>query len=94
MTKGTFRGQKVAVKQLHSGIKSPYYDKLLRREISLMAKVRHPNLLLFIAAVLDKPGRSDPIIITELLDTSLRHAYTSGLITSKRVKVSVLRDVA
>ena len=94
VTKGTFRGQKVAVKQLHSGIKSPYYDKLLRREISLMAKVRHPNLLLFIAAVLDKPGRSDPIIITELLDTSLRHAYTSGLITSKRVKVSVLRDVA
>ena len=93
VTVGHYRGQNVAIKQLHSAIKSDFFDKLLRREISVMAKVRHPNLLLFIAAVLDTPSGS-PIIITELLDTSLRHAYTSGQLTNKRVKVSILRDVA
>ena len=93
VTAGHYRGQNVAIKQLHSAIRSDFFDKLLRREISVMAKVRHPNLLLFIAAVLDTPSGS-PIIITELLDTSLRHAYTSGQLTNKRVKVSILRDVA
>ena len=91
---GSFRGQSVAVKELHSSIRSPYYDKLLRREISLMAKIRHPNLLLFIAAVLDKPGHSDPIIITELLDTDLRSAYQDGKLSNNRVRLIILRDVA
>ena len=91
---GSFRGQSVAVKELHSSIRSPYYDELLRREISLMAKIRHPNLLLFIAAVLDKPGHSDPIIITELLDTNLRTAYQDGQLANNRVRLFILRDVA
>ena len=90
---GTFRGQKVALKQLHSDIRSPYYNDLLHREVSLMAKVRHPNLLLFIAAVLDSPSKS-PIIVTELLDTSLRQAYQSGQLTNNRVKLFIVRDVA
>ena len=91
---GSFRGQSVAVKELHSSIRSPYYDKLLRREISLMAKIRHPNLLLFVAAVLDRPGHSDPIIITELLDTDLRSAYQDGKLSNNRVRLIILRDVA
>ena len=94
VTLGSFRGQKVAIKQLHSTIVSPHYNELVRREISMMAKVRHPNLLLFIAAVLDTPGRSDPLIITELLDTDLRNAYQKGKLASDHVRLSVLRDVA
>ena len=94
VTIGRFRGQSVALKELHSSIRSPYFDELLRREISLMAKIRHPNLLLFIAAVLDKPGRSDPIIITELLDTDLRKAYQEGQLANNRVRLFILRDVA
>ena len=90
---GSFRGQEVALKQLHSDIRSPYYNDLLHREVSLMAKVRHPNLLLFIAAVLDSPSKS-PIIVTELLDTSLRQAYQSGQLTNNRVKLFIVRDVA
>ena len=94
VTLGSFRGQKVAIKQLHSTIVSPHYNELVHREISMMAKVRHPNLLLFIAAVLDTPGRSDPLIITELLDTDLRNAYQNGKLASDHVRLSVLRDVA
>ena len=91
---GSFRGQDVAMKQLHSVISSSkYYKELLRREISLMVKVRHPNLLLFIAAVLDSPSNT-PIIITELMDTDLRQAYHNSQLSNNGVKLSILRDVA
>ena len=91
---GSFRGQDVAMKQLHSIISSSdYYRDLLRREISLMAKVRHPNLLLFMAAVLDCPSNT-PIIITELMDTNLRQAYHNAQLTNNGVRLSILRDVS
>ena len=91
---GSFRGQDVAMKQLHSIISSSdYYRDLLRREISLMAKVRHPNLLLFMAAVLDSPSNT-PIIITELMDTTLRQAYHNAQLTNNGVRLSILRDVS
>ena len=91
---GSFRGQDVAMKQLHSIISSSDYCKdLLRREISLMAKVRHPNLLLFMAAVLDSPSNT-PIIITELMDTNLRQAYHNAQLTNNGVRLSILRDVS
>ena len=82
------------MKQLHSIISSSdYYRDLLRREISLMAKVRHPNLLLFMAAVLDSPSNT-PIIITELMDTNLRQAYHNRQLTNNGVRLSILRDVS
>ena len=91
---GSFRGQDVAMKQLHSIISSSdYYRDLLRREISLMAKVRHPNLLLFMAAVLDSPSNT-PLIITELMDTNLRQAYHNAQLTNNGDKLSILRDVS
>ena len=91
---GSFRGQNVAMKQLHSAINtSEYCRDLLRREISLMAKVRHPNLLLFMAAVLDSPSNT-PIIITEMMDTSLRQACQNAQLTNIHTKLSILRDVA
>ena len=91
---GSFRGQDVAMKQLHSVIStSDYFRDLLRREISLMAKVRHPNLLLFMAAVLDSPSNT-PIIITELMDTNLRQAYHNAQLTNNGVRLSILRDVS
>ena len=89
---GFFHGQKVALKMLHSDIVSPFYNDLVRREIAMMVKVRHPNLLLCIAAVLDHPSGS-PIIITEVMDASLRNMYTSGKLDYK-MKLSILRDVA
>ena len=92
VARGTFRGQTVAVKCLHRGILSPQNEGRVRREISIMSQVRHPNLLLLIGAVLTVEG-AGPLIVTELLDRSLRSAYEGGML-EERSKVPVLRDVA
>ena len=92
VARGTFQGQAVAVKCLHRSILSPQNEGRLRREISIMSQVRHPNLLLLIGAVLTAEGRG-PLIISELLDRSLRSAYEEGLL-EERSKVPVLRDVS
>ena len=92
VARGTFRGQTVAVKCLHRAILSPENEGRLRREISIMSQVRHPNLLLLIGAVLTAE-REGPLIVTEILDTSLRSAYEGGSL-EERSKVPVLRDVA
>ena len=90
---GVFREQRVAVKQLHMIIEGEHSLALLNREINTMSKLRHPNLLLFIGAVLDHPS-GHPLIITEIMDTSLRQAYEKGQLTDKSTKLSVLRDTA
>ena len=90
---GVFRGQRVAVKQLHMTIEGEHSLALLNREINTMSKLRHPNLLLFIGAVLDHPS-GHPLIITEIMNTSLRRAYEKGQLTDKSTKLSVLRDTA
>ena len=90
---GVFREQRVAVKELHILIRSKDTLALLNREINTMSKLRHPNLLLFIGAVLDHPS-GHPLIITEIMDTSLRQAYEKGQLTDKSTKLSVLRDTA
>jgi len=57
----------------------------IHREISTMAQVCHLNLVLFIAAVLD--DRTDPMIITEILDTSLRTAYEDNRLGSNKLRI-------
>ena len=94
---GEFRGQRVAVKQMHELIKSKEYMELLHREINTMSQLRHPNLLQFIGAVLDHPS-GNPMIITEVMDTSLRSAYERKELTTdpgcRPVILSIMRDVA
>ena len=91
VVEGTFRGQRVAVKCLHDMIRAPRFIELMRKEIGIMAQVRHPNLVLLIAAVIDK--ERDPIIVTELLDISLRRAYENNLLQGSS-KLSIFRDIA
>ena len=43
-----------------------------------MAQIRHPNLVLFVAAVLNE--QTGPMIVTELLDTSLRSTYQNNCV--------------
>ena len=90
---GVFREQRVAVKQLYNIIVSEDNLAVMNREINTMSRLRHPNLLLFIGAVLDHPS-GNPLIITEIMDTSLRSAYEKGQITEESVKLSILRDTA
>ena len=66
---GLFRGTRVAVKCLHQEIVSEYYLGLFSREMDIASHVRHPNLLQFIGA----PKVGNPIIVTELMPTSLRN---------------------
>ena len=88
---GQFRGQRVAVKCVHESIMAEKTIKRVYREICTMAQVSHPNLVRFMAAVLDDQG--GPMIITELLDTTLRKAYKDNLLTLRQC-VDVFCDVA
>ena len=88
---GKFRGQQVAVKCIHETIATQHTIKRVYREICTMSQVRHPNLVLFIAAVLDDQG--GPMIITELLDTALRKAYEDSLCNMAQC-MDIFRDVA
>ena len=63
-----FRGLRVAVKCLHNLIVSDYNQQLFVRETSIAARVRHPNLVQFIGAMME----GEPIILRELMATSLR----------------------
>ena len=90
---GWFHNQKVAIKQLHQIIVSDTNIEKIHDEINTMSKLRHPNLVLFIGAVFDHPS-GNPLIITELMDMSLRDAYEKKLLTSEREKLVITRDVA
>lgn len=62
-----FRGTEVAAKMVHRS--------LFIREINMAARIRHPNLTQFIGASI----KGDMIILTELLDTSLRRYFEEAL---------------
>ena len=84
-----FRGLQVAAKCLHSIIISNYNRQLFVREMSIAAKLRHPNLIQFIGATLE----GEPVILTELMATSLRAILGRGPLNPAQI-TSVSRDVA
>ena len=87
---------KVAIKQFYPNILSEQNLARLQREMRLLALIRHPNLLQFIAAVFDEKGdprRNPPYIITEFLDTNLRAAYEQKQLVNKH-QLSVFQDTA
>ena len=91
--KGTLQ---VAVKQFYPNIMSEQNIARLKREMRMLALIRHPNLLQFIAAVFDENEdhrRRPPYIITELLDTSLRSAYEDAKLPSHSL-LSIFIDTA
>ena len=85
-----FRGQRVAAKCLHQQIISAHNIRLFTREMSIAAQARHPNLLQFIGATMD----NNPIILTELMPTSLRRILEQGVQLQRRQIVSIASDVA
>ena len=90
---GRFRDQQVALKCVHELILNKQTMQQVYREICTMSQVHHPNLVLFIAAVLDDQG--GPMIITELMDITLRKAYEGNLLKSGLDQcMGIFRDVA
>ena len=86
-----FRGNRVAAKCLHRQIVSAHNVRVFTREMNMAANARHPNLLQFIGATLDN---EEPIILTELMSTSLRHILEGGTQLTHAQIVSVSRQVA
>ena len=87
---GLFRGLRVATKRLHEIILSPYNRGVFCREMEIASKVRHPNLLQFIGATRE----GNPIILTELMPTSLRKELETGTPLPYPTILSISMDVA
>ena len=85
VAKGNFRGTTVAVKRVYPEILRLTTMDRIRREIRTMAQIRHPNLVLFVAAVLNE--QTGPMIVTELLDTSLRSAYQDNRVGPNKRRI-------
>ena len=85
-----FRSLRVAAKQLHQLIQSDFNELLFNREMSIAAKVRHPNLLLFIGAT--REGEAS-VILTELMPISLRGELKSRELPRAHI-TSISQDVA
>ena len=49
-----FRGARVAAKCIHGEILFEYNRRMFRREMDMAARIRHPNLLLFVGATLEE----------------------------------------
>lgn len=92
---------KVAVKQFYPSILSSESQNLtrLRREMEMLARIRHPNLLQFIGVVFEDNDNTDlhenpPYIITELLDMSLREAYEKDKVSEGNIMYLIFQDTA
>ena len=84
-----FHGLDVAAKVLYDTIISDYNVSLFAREMNIASKIRHPNLLQFIGATTE----GNPIILTELMPTSLRKELESGGLAYPAI-LSISVDVA
>ena len=84
-----FRGMKVAAKCLYEIIISPHNIRKFSREMNIASKLRHPNLLQFIGATTE----GNPIILTELMPTSLRKELETGGLAYPAI-LSISLDVA
>ena len=85
-----FRGSRVAVRCVTKESLALYPIQTIHKQIHSLARTRHPQIALFIAAAMDAP--SGIMILTELLTCSLRQAYQSSLI--KPDKLPILLDIA
>ena len=84
-----FRGTKVAAKCLHEVIIAEHNHHIFSREMDIASRIRHPNLLQFIGAT--RVG--NPIILTELMPTSLRKELEKGPLTYPQI-LTISGDVS
>ena len=82
-----FRGIRVAAKRLHEKIVSDFNLQLFKREMTIAAELRHPNLVLFIGATIIN---KEPVILMELLPTNLNEELKK---LTKEDIISISQDV-
>ena len=85
----SYKGKKVAVKTIHEEIISDHNQGLFLKEIKMMAKCHHKNLVEFIGAVPDEPA----IIVIELMHSTLRSALRKGTILPHQIQPASI-DIA
>ena len=85
-----FRGTRVAAKCFYRELSSNYYQQMFDREMKMASRLRHPNLVQFIGAT--SLAQGEPIILTELMTTSLREVLKAGPIDHPMI-VSISLDV-
>ncbi len=91
VSKGKVHGNSVAIKQPHQRILRQSLIDRMKREVSCMARVHHPNIVTFIGAVFD--DNPVPMIITELMDMNLRSAYKKIAFTKDQM-MDIFQDIA
>ena len=84
-----FRGIQVAAKCFYRELTSNYYRDMFSREMNMAARLRHPNLVQFIGASIE----GIPVILTELMKTSLRAELEKESIKQSNI-TSISLDVA
>jgi serine/threonine protein kinase len=90
--KGDFFGTKVAVKQYHDIILSQHNQEILQREINIASQCRHPNLLQMICATRNE--RNCLLIVTELMDTSLRKLVEQRSKEKSQLEPSQIKSIS
>lgn len=88
--KGTFRGSPVAVKELRSVIMSSHNRRLFEREVEILSRCRHSNIVQFMGATSDDQF---PLLVTELLDCNLRQLLKQRQLNRGEI-ISLALDVA
>ncbi len=91
VSKGKVGGKPVAIKQPHQWILHQSLIDRMKREVSCMARVHHPDIVTFIGAVFD--DNPVPMIITELMDMNLRSAYKRIVFTRDQM-MDIFQDIA
>ena len=97
VSRGQYKSQVVAVKQIHREIlREKHIMDEFKREVQIMSTIQHPNLVRFIAAVFDERVeqlRDTPLLVLELLQTNLRDVYKDFSLSPNEV-LPIFRDIA
>ena len=90
VTVAKFRGAAVAVKRIHNQIVSPHNIQLFQREMNMVAKLRHSNLVQFLGATME----GEVMIVMKLMSTSLRSQLQKDVYFMPPLVKSISVDVA
>ena len=88
---GTFRGSPVAIKELYGVNLSPHNRRLFEREMEILSRCRHFNIVQFMGATSDD---QPPLLVTELLHGNLRELLKDRKMIREIPVVSLALDVA